>query len=187
VGGKPLKFFKKVRHEVPMISLNDAFSQDDMRDWYERLLKLVPEKARLDFYCEHKFDGLAISLIYNNGIFNLGSTRGDGKIGEDVTQNLKTIESIPLRLRETRVLPEIVEVRGEVLLAKKEFERINREQAAKGLSLYANPRNVAAGSVRQLDPQVTASRHLVFYAYDLITDLGAKTHEEKHLILKDLV
>lgn len=186
VGGKPLKFFKKVRHEVPMISLNDAFSQDDMRDWYERLLKLVPEKARLDFYCEHKFDGLAISLIYKNGIFNLGSTRGDGKIGEDVTQNLKTIESIPLRLRETRVLPEIVEVRGEVLLTKKEFERINREQAAKGLSLYANPRNVAAGSVRQLDPQVTASRHLVFYAYDLITDLGAKTHEEKHLILKDL-
>lgn len=186
VGGKPLKFFKKVRHEVPMISLNDAFSQDDMRDWYERLLKLVSEKARLDFYCEHKFDGLAISLIYKNGIFNLGSTRGDGKIGEDVTQNLKTIESIPLRLRETRVLPEIVEVRGEVLLTKKEFERINREQAAKGLSLYANPRNVAAGSVRQLDPQVTASRHLVFYAYDLITDLGAKTHEEKHLILKDL-
>jgi len=119
VGGKPLKFFKKVRHEVPMISLNDAFSQDDMRDWYERLLKLVPEKARLDFYCEHKFDGLAISLIYKNGIFNLGSTRGDGKIGEDVTQNLKTIESIPLRLRETRVLPEIVEVRGEVLLTKK--------------------------------------------------------------------
>ncbi|MBP8718407.1 MAG: NAD-dependent DNA ligase LigA, partial [Candidatus Atribacteria bacterium] len=186
VGGKPLKFFKKVRHEVPMISLNDAFSQDDMRDWYERLSKLVPEKSRLDFYCEHKFDGLAISLIYKNGIFNLGSTRGDGKIGEDVTQNLKTIESIPLRLRETRVLPEIVEVRGEVLLTKKEFERINKEQAAKGLPLYANPRNVAAGSVRQLDPQITASRHLVFYAYDLITDLGAKTHEEKHLILRDL-
>ena len=192
VGGEPLKFFKKVKHEVPMISLNDAFSEKDMKDWYERIKKLVdPEQSRrINFYCEHKFDGLAVSLEYENGILKIGSTRGDGKIGEEVTQNLKTVESIPLRLQDkdftTKNFPKKIEVRGEVLLTKKEFQKINQEQAKKGLTMYANPRNVAAGSIRQLDPKITASRHLVFYAYDLITDFGEKTHEEKHLILKKL-
>ena len=188
VGGEPLKFFKKVRHEVPMVSLNDAFSEKDMKDWYERIKKLVnPEQSRrIDFYCEHKFDGLAISLIYENGILKVGSTRGDGKTGEDVTQNLKTIESIPLCLQDKNSTTKNIEVRGEVLLTKKEFQKINQEQAKKGLPVYANPRNVAAGSIRQLDPKITASRHLVFYAYDLTTDFGEETHEEKHLILKAL-
>jgi len=181
VGGEPLKFFRKVKHQVPMISLNDAFSEEDMKDWYERITKLVPSETKIDFYCEPKFDGLAVSLEYKNGIFYAGSTRGDGKIGEDVTQNLKTIESIPLRLHNKNI-----EVRGEVLLTKKEFQKINQEQIKKGLLPYVNPRNLAAGSIRQLDPKITASRHLVFYAYDLITDFGEETHEEKHLILKTL-
>ncbi|MGC8651394.1 MAG: NAD-dependent DNA ligase LigA, partial [Minisyncoccia bacterium] len=196
VGGEPLKEFKKVKHEIPMISLNDAFSEEDMRDWYERITKLIaPEDIKkLQFYCEHKFDGLAISLIYEDGIFKVGSTRGDGYTGEDVTQNLKTIESIPLRLRleETKneypqfKITKQIEVRGEVLLTKKEFNRINEEQKKLGLPIYANPRNVAAGSVRQLDPKVTASRKLEFFAYDLISDVGARTHEEKHRFLQAL-
>ena len=175
-----------------MISLNDAFSEKDMKDWYERIRKLInPERSRrIEFYCEPKFDGLAVSLEYKKGIFYRGSTRGDGKMGEDVTQNLKTIESIPLRLQDkdftTKHFPKKIEVRGEVLLTKKEFQKINQEQTRKGLAVYANPRNVAAGSIRQLDPKITASRHLVFYAYDLISDFGEKTHEEKHLILKNL-
>ncbi len=207
VGGEPLKFFKKVTHKVPMLSLNDAFTEEDMRDWYERIKKLLPEGAKIDFYCEHKFDGLAISLIYKNGIFHIGSTRGDGKVGEDVTNNLKTIESIPLRILdeelvvqnlktmglkdfslyiERKGLPKEIEIRGEVLLTKKEFQRINQEQIKQGLPPFANPRNVAAGSVRQLDPKVTASRKLVFFAYDLIADIPLETHEEKHLVLKAL-
>ena len=192
VGGEPLKFFKKVRHGVPMISLNDAFSEADMKDWYERIRKLVnPEQSRrIEFYCEHKFDGLAVSLEYEKGILKIGSTRGDGKIGEDVTQNLTTIESIPLRLQDKDLaiknFPKEIEVRGEVLLTKKEFQKINQEQIKKGLLPYANPRNLAAGSIRQLDPKITASRHLVFYAYELITDFGEETHEEKHSILKSL-
>jgi DNA ligase (NAD+) len=188
VGGEPLKFFKKVKHQVPMISLNDAFSEKDMKDWYERITKLVnlEQSRRIEFYCEHKFDGLAVSLEYKKGIFYRGSTRGDGKMGEDVTQNLKTIESIPLCLQNKNSTTKNIEVRGEVLLTKKEFQKINQEQTKKGLAVYANPRNVAAGSIRQLDPKITASRHLVFYAYDLISDFGEKTHEEKHLILKNL-
>lgn len=207
VGGEPLKYFKKVTHKVPMLSLNDAFTEEDMKDWYERIKKLLPEDVKIDFYCEHKFDGLAISLIYKNGIFSIGSTRGDGKIGEDVTNNLKTIESIPLKILdkdsviknlkevnldevasyiEKRGLPKEIEVRGEVLLTKEEFNKINEEQEKKGLPLFANPRNVAAGSVRQLDPKITASRKLVFFAYDLVSNLPLKTHEEKHLLLRAL-
>jgi len=207
VGGEPLKYFKKVIHKVPMLSLNDAFDEEDMKNWYERIKKLLPPEAKIDFYCEHKFDGLAISLEYQNGILKVGSTRGDGKIGEDVTNNLKTIESIPLRILdedlvvknlkeltlkevaefvEKKGLPKEIEVRGEVLLTKEEFKRINEEQKKLGLPLFSNPRNVAAGSVRQLDPKVTASRKLVFFAYDLIADLPLKTHEEKHLVLRAL-
>ena len=182
VSGKPLKFFKKVVHKLPMTSLNDAFSEEDIRDWYERIKKLISNDKNLDFYCEYKFDGLAISLEYEKGMLKVGSTRGDGKIGEDVTQNLKTIEAIPLRLKEDVS----IEVRGEVLLTKEEFKRINKEQIKKGLPVYANPRNVAAGSIRQLDPKITASRKLDFYAYDLIGDFNLKTHEAKHQFLKEL-
>jgi len=206
VGGKPLEKFEKARHPLPMISLNDAFSQKDMEDWLERNAKLLTpeEKSRIDYFSELKIDGLAIELIYENGILKVGSTRGDGIIGEDITQNLKTIEAIPLKLRElddvakelkntelkdcaNKILSggakELV-VRGEVFISKKEFERVNEEQKKKDLSIFANPRNMAAGSVRQLDPKITAPRKLDSFAYELITDLSQRTHQEKHQILK---
>ena len=208
VGGEPVKEFKKVRHPQRMLSFNDAFSEKDMEDWRESISKLLTEKERteIDFYCELKLDGLAIELIYENGVFKIGSTRGDGVVGEGVTQNLKTIEAIPLRLRrvdevvkelEKQGLKQIsqnikkngfkkVIVRGEVFITKKVFERINKIQIKKGLTPYANPRNIAAGSIRQLDPKVIALRNLDSNIYDLITNFGETTHEEKHKILKAL-
>jgi len=191
VGGKPLEEFKKIKHSHPMLSFNDAFSEQDMEDWLERISRFLTEKEKkeIDFYCELKIDGLAIELIYRDGILKTGSTRGDGRIGEDVTQNLKTIEAIPLKLRQPKFeelsflsqRDKLIIVRGEVFISKKEFERFKKD--------YANPRNLAAGSVRQLDPKITASRHLDFFAYDLIESRGQifiTTHEGKHRILKEL-
>jgi DNA ligase (NAD+) len=215
VAGKPLKEFKKVRHDERMTSFNDAFSEGDMRDWFTRLenylgrpLGTLPTAgaSRLRgssaplFYCELKIDGLAIELEYENGIFTRGSTRGDGMIGEDVTQNLRTVEAIPLRLAspdeiekkleacglhasDYDLAPRSLIVRGEVFLTKREFAKINREQERVGGKPYANPRNVAAGSIRQLDPAVTASRHLDSFQYEIVTGVETKTHEEKHLLL----
>ncbi len=206
VGGMPLKSFKKVKHSVPMQSLNDVKTKDEFQDWYERIKKLLPHDAQLNFYCEYKFDGLSITTIYENQNFILGATRGDGMIGEDVTQNLKTVATVPLRflseekieerlkeLKADYLIPSVIknlnkriEVRGEVILTNKEFERVNKEQEKLGLPLYANPRNLAAGSIRQLDPKITARRHLIFVAYKLVTDLGQKTHEEEHKIIEAL-
>ena len=195
VGGKPLKEFKKVRHEERMLSFNDAFSEDDMRAWLERLRKVIPELVegrpldKTEFYCELKIDGLAVELIYENGALVGGSTRGDGQTGEDVTANLKTIEAIPLKLQESRIKNQESSkliVRGEVFLTKKEFARINNEQEKKGEKLYANPRNVAAGSIRQLDPKITASRKLDSFQYDVVTNVGQKEHSEEHEILHGL-
>ncbi|OGD41651.1 hypothetical protein A2833_01495 [Candidatus Azambacteria bacterium RIFCSPHIGHO2_01_FULL_44_55] len=206
VGGKPLKQFPKVRHSSRMLSFNDAFSQADMKDWQGRNLKLLPLSTKLDFYAELKLDGLAISTVYKYGVLKTGATRGDGLVGEDVTNNLKTVEAIPLRLlsyseilknleqaklshvitRLKKAWPKIIEARGETFLNRKDFEALNREQKKRGLPLYANPRNVAAGSIRQLDPKITASRRLDSFAYSLITDLGQRTHEEEHLILHSL-
>jgi len=204
VGGKPLKKFPKVRHSIRMLSFNDAFSEDDMKNWHERNAKLLPGNAKVDFYTELKLDGLAMSMVYENGVLKTGATRGDGIIGEDVTNNLKTIEAVPLSLLPKEEIlenlekgklqhvvdhlkkswPKIIEARGEVFMNKKDFEALNREQKKNGLPPYANPRNVAAGSVRQLNPKITTSRHLDSFAYILATDLGQKTHEEEHLILK---
>ncbi len=190
VGGQPLKEFKKVKHVARMLSLNDAFSEQDLKDWLARISKLLTEdeKSKLDFYGELKIDGLAVELEYENGIFKKGSTRGDGLIGEDITQNLKTVESMPLSLISNSQFPisKQLVVRGEVFISRKEFEAVNKLRKAKGLSLYANPRNIAAGSVRQLDPNITAQRKLDFFAYDIVTDLGLKTHEQKHQTLNDL-
>ena len=207
-GGKPLDKFKKARHPEPMLSFNDAFSEEDMKNWIERISKLLTkeERGRIDFYGELKIDGLAIELIYEKGILKTGSTKGDGRIGENVTQNLKTIEAIPLRIREkqeiikdlkkhglSRCIIKAIEnydfkksiiVRGEIFISKKEFERVNKKQKKAGLSLYANPRNLAAGSIRQLNPDIAASRKLDFFAYDLITGFKETTHKEKHKILK---
>ncbi len=168
VAGEPLAEFKKVKHVVKMISLNDAFSEEDVRDWMERMKNYLGQEVKSDFYCDLKMDGLAVELVYENGLFVQGSTRGDGEVGEDITQNLKTIEAIPLRLevvsRESLVPSRLV-VRGEVFLTTKEFNRINKEQEKNGEKVYANPRNLVAGSIRQLDPKIAASRKLNFYAY----------------------
>jgi DNA ligase (NAD+) len=204
IGGEPLKEFPKVRHKVPMLSFNDAFSEEDLKNWEERNQKIVD--AKYEYFCELKIDGLAIKLVYKNGILETGATRGDGYLGEDVTQNVKTIEAIPLSLlpipkiienlkseglNETikyfeKGYPEEIEVRGEVFMHLKDFEVLNKEREKKGEPLFANPRNAAAGSLRQLDPKITAQRKLDSFAYALITNLGQKTHEEEHKILKCL-
>lgn len=182
IGGKVLDKFNKVVHKDKMMSLNDAKNKTEVQEWYNRIIKLLPTDTSIDFYCEYKFDGLSISTIYKKGEFVLGATRGDGYIGEDVTENLKTIKTIPLKLFKDVD----AEVRGEVILTKKEFERVNKEQEKLGLPLYANPRNLAAGSVRQLNSKITASRHLDFVAYKLVTDLGQKTHKDEHEIIEKL-
>lgn len=184
IGGAPLKEFKKVKHPEKMLSFNDAFSKEDMQDWLERISRLLSdnEKQELDFYCELKIDGLAIELIYEDGFLKTGSTRGDGVVGEDVTQNIKTIDAIPLKIEEKKELV----VRGEVFITKKEFNRINKIQQGKNLPAYANPRNIAAGSIRQLDPRITAGRKLDSFIYDLKTDFDQGTHQEIHQIIKNL-
>jgi len=181
VGGRPLKQFVKVRHYSPMLSFNDAFSEEDMRAWLERIENHLGKSVKPEFYVELKIDGLAIELVYEDGLLVEGSTRGDGVTGEDVTQNLKTVDAIPLSLGIG--VPKKLIVRGEVFLTKKDFVRINREQEKKGEKIYANPRNVAAGSIRQLDSKITASRKLDSFAYDVVSGLTTKTHEEKHEML----
>ena len=161
VNGKPLSKFKKVKHKILMLSIEDIFSEEELYAWEKRIKKLIPEK-KLSYFAEMKIDGFAVSLIYKNGIFIKGATRGDGKIGEDVTQNLRTISSIPLNLGNFNS-----EIRGEVYMDKKVFEKINKQRKKQGLSLYANPRNIAAGSIRQLDAKLAASRELKFMAYDI--------------------
>ncbi|MDX9779380.1 MAG: NAD-dependent DNA ligase LigA [Patescibacteria group bacterium] len=189
VEGKALSRFEKVMHRQAMISLYDAFSETDMRDWEKRNRNyLVSLPVQPEYYCELKLDGLAASLRYENGVLKLGATRGDGKTGEDVTANLKTIESIPLSLRvptkqeievlgfsiqQAEKIKEIIlhgslEVRGEAIMTKDVFKMINTKYQAEGKALLANTRNAAAGSLRQLDPQIVAERKLVFYPYDLI-------------------
>jgi len=166
VGGQPLKQFVKVVHSRPMLSLNDIFSEDDLSAWEKRIrnyaeqnnIKLPP----LKYYCELKLDGLAIALLYQKGILVKAATRGDGKIGEDVTQNVKTIDSIPLNLKDAETL----EVRGEAIMTKKVFAKLNRLYLKRGQAELANTRNGVAGSIRQLDSKITAERELDFYAYD---------------------
>lgn len=190
VGGKPLKEFKKVKHPEQMLSFNDAFGQEDMKEWEARFEKIYAGASKHGYYCELKIDGLAIELTYKNGTLETGSTRGDGLIGENVTQNLKTVEAVPLKLEMSKYqniqVPTELVVRGEVFITKKKFERINEQQKKAGLKIYANPRNLAAGSVRQLDPKITASRNMDSFAYSLVTNLGQKTHEDEHRILKSL-
>jgi DNA ligase (NAD+) len=184
VGGEALKEFKKITHRERMLSLNDAFSYEDMQDWLLRVSKLLTEqeKQNIDFYAELKIDGLAIELEYQGGMLLTASTRGDGTVGEDITQNIKTVEAVPLTLESNENLV----VRGEVFISKEEFKRINKTQEKLGLALYANPRNIAAGSVRQLDPKVTASRRLDSFTYDIIVGPKTTTHEERHNVLKKL-
>ncbi|MDO8495199.1 MAG: NAD-dependent DNA ligase LigA [bacterium] len=186
IGGKPLDKFTKFTHPERMLSFNDSFDEEDMQVWQKRLERLDPSATKNGFYGELKIDGLAIELVYEKGLLKIGATRGDGLIGEEVTQNLKTVEAIPLSLDDTkRPVPDILVVRGEVFISHREFKRINQEQEKNGGAVYANPRNLAAGSIRQLDPVITASRRMDSYAYSVITDVGQTTHEEEHDILKD--
>lgn len=180
VAGKPLREFKKIKHAIPMLSLEDVFSEEEFTDWAVRIQKLEPG-ARLQFYSELKFDGLALSLVYEDGILLYAATRGDGQTGEDVTHNVRTMESVPLSIPEKNR----IEVRGEAIITDKNFEAINREQKKSGLKEYANSRNLAAGSLRQLDPKITASRRLDFFAYDI---LGREfdDHSEEHNELRKL-
>lgn len=223
VGGVPLKKFKKIKHMTRMMSMEDVFTYNELVDWETRISKILGYKPK-EYFCELKMDGLAISLIYENGVLVQAATRGDGTIGEDVTQNIKTIEAIPLRLqtdkfearnskleinskrlensnfKNSKVVSDFefriskieeainsrLEVRGEVYISKKEFDRLNREQEKKGLPKYANPRNIAAGSIRQLDSKITANRKLDFNIYEINTDLGVATHAENFAIAKKL-
>ncbi len=199
VAGKPLDKFVKVRHRRPMLSLNDAFSEEELQDWETRVKKLLGGKAaKLGYFCEVKFDGLAVSLVYENGKFVRGATRGDGLVGEDITQNLKTIHSIPLVLTPPpakgevgrgSVIPKHLEVRGEAVMSKKTLEKLNRANAKAGKVLFANTRNAAAGSLRQLDPKLAAARGLDFFAYDIAEVSGEQnliTHSDKHKYLTEL-
>lgn len=167
VSGEPAEGFAVVEHREPMLSLSNVFERDELLAWYRRMVRLV-ERNDFVYVCEPKIDGLAISLVYRDGRFEYGATRGDGLRGEDITSNLRTIRSIPLVLQaDARSLPTAFEVRGEVYLSKQEFRRLNEQRAEAGEQLYMNPRNTAAGSLRQLDPRVTASRRLDVFIYQL--------------------
>ena len=159
VGSEPVDAFRKVEHEVPMLSLGNAFQEQELLDFHRRVTQAIGNDV--EYICELKIDGLAVSLTYEDGKLVRGATRGDGSVGEDITSNLKTIRSIPLMIEETGKL----EVRGEAYMPKRSFEQLNKERKEKGEQLFANPRNAAAGSLRQLDPRIAAKRHLDMFAY----------------------
>lgn len=193
VGGKPLKDFAKVTHRSRMLSMEDVFSEEEFLDWVKRLQKHLGKPIE-DFYCMTKIDGLAVSLTYKNGVLVKAATRGDGRIGEDVTQNAKTVESIPLTLRSISssdlkrfglgkdALMQTLDVRGEIYMTKDDFEELNRRRKKAGEPLFANPRNVSAGSIRQLDPEITKSRPLKFRAWSLET-IGQASHVDSMRML----
>ena len=200
IGGKPLDKFVKVKHKNRMLSLNDVFSEAELFDWEKRIKKLLPPlfgaekglKSEISYFCEVKFDGLAVSLVYEKGKLVRGATRGDGFIGEDITQNLKTIESIPIILGAPYL--EHIEIRGEAVMSKKMLALLNRANEKEGKTLFANTRNAAAGSLRQLDSKLVAQRKLDFFAYDIVAIKGDErfmpapflTHSAKHNFLRKL-
>lgn len=169
----PLDKFSKVEHSRPMISLNDVFSRSDVEAWIKRIDKLLPGKKH-EFFCDSKKDGLACALIYVDGVYRQAITRGDTRIGEDVTENVRTIKNVPKRLRQStdnqQFLSGRTEIRGEIVMYKKDFEKLNNIRETEGLPIFANPRNLSAGTIRQLDPQLVAERPLQFLGYDLMRD-----------------
>jgi len=190
VGGAPVKKFQKVEHATRMLSLNDVFSREEVEAWVKRTQKLAPEiDEKVEFFADIKMDGLACSLIYESGVLVRAVTRGDGLVGEDVTSNVKTIFSVPLRLQDLRPFTNgRIEVRGEIVMNKDDFDRLNSQLKKDGKKIYANPRNLAAGTIRQLDPKVAASRKLQFRAYDLLIDdqQAIKTNLEAYQYLSKL-
>ena len=186
VGGAPVSAFASVRHRVPMLSLNNAFDEDEVRAFDRRVRDALEIGGEQDvnYSAEPKFDGLAINLMYENGSFVQGTTRGDGFAGEDVTANLRTVKSIPLHLRAaSKHTPRLLEVRGEVLMLKADFERLNAEQLSRGERPFMNPRNAAAGSLRQLDARVTSARPLRFFAYGVGSVEGASLPATQQALL----
>ncbi len=187
VGGEILEAFSKVPHRKPMLSLQNSYNAEDIEAFDTRIKKLLNENAKVSFFCEPKLDGLALEVIYENGLMTGAITRGDGLIGEDVTEQVKTIKSIPLKLS-TKTPPKLLEVRGEVIINKKDFALLNKKQAELGQKTFANPRNAAAGTIRQLDPKITASRPLraYFYAHGEIDGANFETHAEFIDYMSDL-
>ena len=178
VGGEIISEFKKVQHKIPMFSIADVFNESEIVAFDERVRKEFPNPS---YVCELKIDGLAVSLIYENGIFKSAATRGNGTIGEDITHNVKTIKSLPLRLNK----PETIEVRGEIYMPKKSFNKLNEQREKNGEPLFQNPRNAAAGSIRQLDSSIAKSRNLDAFLYH-VPATTKKTHYEALMELKEL-
>src|SRR5580700_5641490 len=191
VGGAPREGFQAVPHRTPMISLDNAFSFEELAN-FDRRVRELTGREKVEYVTEHKFDGLSMSLIYEKGALVRAVTRGDGTTGEDVTPNVRTIRSIPLWIDAAQLkkagIANNFEVRGEAIMTRKAFEAMNEQQDAKGEKRYANPRNAAAGSVRVLDPNITASRNLGFFAYYLLVDgrIPKKRHSEILEALNDL-
>ena len=185
VGAEPAKQFRKQRHAVPMLSLANAFSEEELAEWEERNARMVPEVREAGYTLEVKIDGAAVSLTYERGVLTLGATRGNGVEGEDVTSNLQTVLDIPLRLQGDG-WPARMEVRGEVYLAKSQFERLNRERAARGEQSMANPRNAAAGSLRQLDSRITRARGLKLFCFQIEVPGGRVPFATQEEVLRGL-
>lgn len=185
VGAAPLKEFAEVKHAVPMLSLENAFSNEDIDSFDERIQKLLASHSEIEYCCEPKLDGLAISLRYEKGLLVQAATRGDGSNGEDVTENVKTIAMVPLKLRGEHP-PKVLEVRGEVFMSKSGFEKLNIDAEKKGEKIFANPRNAAAGSIRQLDSAITASRPLEIYFYGIGEVQGMHLPSRQYDILQYL-
>ncbi len=185
VGGRASSQFTEVRHLEPLLSLGNVFSAEELRAFDERVRSGLPAGSKVEYVMEPKIDGLACSLIYENGKLVRAATRGDGVVGENVTANVRTIRSIPLTLKvpEGETVPELLDVRGEVYMPRQAFMRLNEQRAERGESEFANPRNAAAGSLRQLDPQVTASRSLSFFAYYLVGEGAQPKHSESLALL----
>jgi len=190
VAGRPLDKFHKVKHKRPMLSIGNVFSEEELLAWEKRNLKLLGNDTRPSYFCEMKFDGLAVTLLYEDGNFIRGATRGDGLIGEDITENLKMVRTLPLVLK--KPYPSLIEVRGEVIMKKKTLEKLNRQNEKEGKILFANSRNAAAGSLRQLDPALVAKRELDFFGYDVVSISGEEwgkyisRHSLKHELLNKL-
>ena len=185
VGGKPLKAFEQVSHVIPMLSLDNTYSEEEVKNFHARIRRLLPNE-KIPVVIEPKVDGVAVSLIYENGRLRQAATRGDGNVGDNITQNIRTIRSVPERLRDAA--PKLLEVRGEVYMDRKGFEKLNDERKREGLPLFANPRNAAAGSLKQLDPAIVAKRPLgvVFYGTGATEGLNVDVHSEIFPLLKKL-
>lgn len=192
VAGEPLPGFKQIKHSTRMLSLNDVFDEQELEAWITRITKLPPKHTQLEYFMDIKMDGLAAALVYQDGELVQAITRGDGFVGEDVTANIRTIESVPLKLRASNhtqiFLKGRTEIRGEVVMYKEDFEKLNKAQAKVGKPTFANPRNLAAGTIRQLDPKLVANRPLHFHAYDLVRDdpIEVPTHDFAYKTIREL-